>query len=269
MHTPILPEPVVTRQVTQPAPTAQAWPHAFPQGRIVQGAWRHGDAACAVFFARFDEARFDLKEFSRHAIACPAHIAASVPKRAAEFFHGRLCARAALAHAGLQDAVIGVGGAREPLWPAGVVGSITHGAGLACALVLPRTAGLAVGIDIERRMDAQALDAVRSGVLSAREQARLHALGGDFAWLATLVFSAKESFFKAAYPTVGRYFDFPALEFEELDTGAARIGFRIVEDLAAALPPGRRCSVGYARLDADTLMTACLLPGLDPRARGS
>ena len=48
---------------------------------------------------------------------------------------GRACARAALANLGQGEAVIGIDEAGAPLWPAGVVGSITHTKGYAAALV--------------------------------------------------------------------------------------------------------------------------------------
>ena len=71
------------------------------------------------------------------------------PRRRAEFAAGRSCARAALATLGVAAGLILPGPAGQPLWPAGVTGSITHCAGYqACAVA--RTADVAaIGIDAE------------------------------------------------------------------------------------------------------------------------
>ena len=62
-------------------------------------------------------------------------VAQAAPKRRRDFALGRACARAALSDLGQPDAVIGQGENGAPLWPAGVVGSITHTKGYAAALV--------------------------------------------------------------------------------------------------------------------------------------
>src|SRR5208282_5779110 len=61
-----------------------------------------------------------------------AYLGRSVPKRAQEFAAGRVCARRALAELGVVDFPLRVGEDREPLWPEGTVGSITHTTGF-CA----------------------------------------------------------------------------------------------------------------------------------------
>ena len=57
------------------------------------------------------------------------------PVRLAEFRHGRACARLALGRIGAGAHDIPVGASREPIWPTGVVGSISH-AGTAAAAVV-------------------------------------------------------------------------------------------------------------------------------------
>jgi hypothetical protein len=65
-------------------------------------------------------------------------MASAVPRRRAEFAAGRACARAALRRLGINGWPLLVGSKREPLWPAGVVGSITHTDGLVAAAVSRR-----------------------------------------------------------------------------------------------------------------------------------
>lgn len=73
----------------------------------------------------------------------------AVEVRRREFITARRCAREALAHLGYQPAPIRPGRRREPRWPDGVVGSITHCAGYRAAVVT-RVENLAgIGIDAE------------------------------------------------------------------------------------------------------------------------
>ena len=193
----------------------------------------------------FDAATFDASVFSRAGMACPPHISQAVRKRQAEYFHGRSCARAALSAYG-HHGDVGTGPAREPLWPEGMVGSITHGATLAAAVALPAAACRGIGIDIEQ-VSATNLDALRSTVVSATEYALLASLAGpiDIGILLTLVFSAKESFFKATYATVGHYFEFDAIALHAIDLAGCQLTFVVTAPLCADWPAGKPLRVHY------------------------
>ena len=71
-----------------------------------------------------------------------AVIARAVEKRRLEYITTRHLARNALARLGFPPVAIGTGGNREPLWPAGVVGSMTHCRGYRAAAVA-RAGGVA------------------------------------------------------------------------------------------------------------------------------
>src|SRR5262245_29080334 len=66
--------------------------------------------------------------------------------RVREFTLGRLCARRALEALGHAPVPILRGPGREPLWPDGLVGSITHTRRYCAAVVAPRTRLVSVGI---------------------------------------------------------------------------------------------------------------------------
>ena len=83
--------------------------------------------------------------FAQEAVA----VDRAVPRRRAEFAAGRRCARAALARIGIPPAPLLRGEDREPLWPDGAVGSITHCAGYVAAAVAATEVMLSVGIDAE------------------------------------------------------------------------------------------------------------------------
>src|SRR5260370_8132884 len=73
----------------------------------------------------------------------------TVAKRRREFAAGRTCARRALAALDVYDIAILRGTKGEPLWPPGIVGSITHCADHCGAAVAPRQDVVSIGIDVQ------------------------------------------------------------------------------------------------------------------------
>src|SRR6202047_4688051 len=77
-------------------------------------------------------------------------VANAVEARRREFITARRCAREALAKLGYAPVPIRAGRKREPLWPAGLVGSITHTTGFRAAAVASRSVLASIGIDTEQ-----------------------------------------------------------------------------------------------------------------------
>jgi 4'-phosphopantetheinyl transferase EntD len=142
--------------------------------------------------------------------------AGAVAKRVQEFAAGRLCARRALAEIGIADFPIRVGAKREPLWPEGIVGSISHTDGLCAAVVGKCSRFLGLGLDLERT--GRVSVSLRSRICVATEiewLARLSAAEASAA--ATLIFAAKEAFYKAQFQIAAEwlYFQHAAIEFPD------------------------------------------------------
>ena len=78
-----------------------------------------------------------------------AVISRAVEKRRREFRTVRHCARRALSELRLPPAAVLPGERREPAWPPGIVGSLTHCTGYRAAAVAHRRDVLTVGIDAE------------------------------------------------------------------------------------------------------------------------
>jgi len=121
-----------------------------------------------------------------------AHVAHSAEKRRRDFALGRACVHAALAELGHGEAVVAKGGDGAPVWPPGVLGSITHTEGYAAALVGANFAG--IGIDAERA--GGVTGDLWGRIFSSAEQRQL-AAHPDPLLAATLLFSAKEASYKA------------------------------------------------------------------------
>jgi enterobactin synthetase component D / holo-[acyl-carrier protein] synthase len=135
-------------------------------------------------------------------------LARAVDKRRHEFATGRHCARAALARLGVPPAPLLPGPRGAPRWPAGVVGSITHCDGYRAAAVARDRNVVTLGLDAE---PADPLpDGVMRLVFDVGERAWIRELGAarpEVCW-DRLLFSAKESVYKAWFPLAGRWLGF-------------------------------------------------------------
>lgn len=127
-------------------------------------------------------------------------------KRKAEHLAGRIAAVQALQPFGITT-VPGIGVNGEPLWPTGFAGSISHSGTQALALAVRRDNAL-VGIDCEALIAEKEAVEIQDGIINEQEKRVLLGAGYPFALALTLVFSAKESLFKALFPRVSAYMGF-------------------------------------------------------------
>lgn len=134
------------------------------------------------------------------------------PRRVAEFAAGRDCARRALGAIGHADWALLRGGDREPLWPDGVVGSITHTDGYCAAAVARAAEIVSLGIDAEEH------DRLPEGVLRRialpEEEAWIRAHEGGGVHWDRVLFSAKEAVFKTWFPLTHRWLEFEGARIE-------------------------------------------------------
>ncbi|MFF4579786.1 4'-phosphopantetheinyl transferase [Streptomyces sp. NPDC001389] len=156
-------------------------------------------------------------------------VARSAESRRREFTTGRGCAHRALSGLGLPPAPVPRDGQRAPVWPAGVIGSITHCVGFRAAAVA-RAGELAVlGIDAEphRPLPARVGEEITVG----GERARLGVLCREAPRICwdTVLFSAKESVYKAWFPLTRAW-----LGFQDAEVGLRADGTFAVRVLPAA-----------------------------------
>jgi 4'-phosphopantetheinyl transferase EntD len=136
-----------------------------------------------------------------------ALVAAAVPKRVLEFATGRWCARKALEEKGIEGFPLLADANRAPVWPRGIVGSITHTDGFCAAAIGHRDAFAGIGIDAE--IDGKVGRELWSDLFTIEEIDRLeHWSEPRRASMATVMFSAKESFYKAQYSFTSAWLDF-------------------------------------------------------------
>ncbi len=134
-------------------------------------------------------------------------------KRKADHLAGRIAAF----HALNRQVIPGIGSSGEPLWPAGVRGSLSHSGTQAVAIC--RDNGL-VGIDCEAIIAENEAREIQDGVLDPAEAQVLGDCGLPFALAFTLAFSAKESLFKALFPQVQAWMGFECARVTSLTADA-------------------------------------------------
>jgi 4'-phosphopantetheinyl transferase EntD len=179
----------------------------FPAGAVVAVLYEPGDPAL-LFPAE------------------AALLARAVRKRLQEFAAGRLCARRVLAELGVPNFPLKAAEDRQPLWPPLLVGSITHTAGFCAAVAAARNQVAAVGIDAE--LVGSVKVEIWPSIFRDEETRWLGSLPeSQQAAAATLLFSAKEAFYKCQYPLTGEWLNFHEARVEMLDWGTARGLFRI------------------------------------------
>ncbi|SMD20513.1 4'-phosphopantetheinyl transferase family protein [Lentzea albidocapillata] len=182
-----------------------------------------------------------------------AQLGNAVPKRRFEFGTVRACAREAMRVLDVAPAAILPGPKREPLWPDGVVGSLTHCAGYRAA-ALARTSDFeTIGIDAEPHLPAP--DGVLGAIAIPAELGRMAGLkAGDpkICW-DRLLFSAKETTYKAWFPITRRWLGFEDADIT-LDAGGTFHSRILLPDSPIAGFDGRWLVQG------DLLVTAIAVP---------
>lgn len=177
-----------------------------------------------------------------------AVVATATAARRREFLAGRRCAHAALRAIGRDEGLaVGRGVMREPLWPAGVAGSISHAGGLAGAVAARTADAWGLGLDIELLeppLDA-ALERIVMGPGGLPRTARAHPLEP---YRSKIAFSVKECVHKCLFPRTRWALDFHDVAVDvDLDATVYEAvvdeGFRLA---GRALPPleGRFAVVG-------------------------
>lgn len=152
------------------------------------------------------------QEISLHNLALPPNQQFS-QKRLSDFYTGRYCAIKALEQLGINDVLIPIGEDRAPVWPKGIVGSISHCDSLTGAIVAKNSDHISLGLDIEEigRVTPDLWDLV----FTKNEKRYLSSLSEkEILIQSTSIFSIKEAFYKFQYPLTNTYLEFLDVEVE-------------------------------------------------------
>ncbi|MFE7761469.1 4'-phosphopantetheinyl transferase [Streptomyces sp. NPDC057438] len=153
-----------------------------------------------------------------------AVVARAVAKRRREFTVVRACARRAMEKLGVTPRALVPGQRGAPVWPDGLTGSMTHCEGYAAAAVVRDGDLASLGIDAEPHGPLP--EGVLAAIALPAEEARLDRLsaGDPTVHWDRLLFSAKESVYKAWFPLTGRWLDFSEADIEVCAEPGGRSG---------------------------------------------
>ncbi len=182
-----------------------------------------------VYLCAFDVTKFSAFHMRKAQIILPARLKAAVPKRQAEFIAGRTLASVALKKLGFPETLIPIGKHRSPVWPKGIVGSISHNASFAVACAKLTEDNSAMGIDIETLFTESQANEVQDLICHQEDFKWFNQPPLSYVQLITLIFSVKESLFKAIYPNIQRYLEFQDAKLIDLniETSVGRLELMI------------------------------------------
>jgi phosphopantetheine--protein transferase-like protein len=150
----------------------------------------------------------------------------AVTSRQREYIAGRVLARELLDRIGVNAQTIASGPKREPLWPTGIVGSISHNERSCAVVVAQNSVVTSVGIDIETigRIDRH----LWANLFTEEETEHLQQLEpAAQSRQATVLFSIKEAFYKYQYPITQGWVGFRDVNVHQEDASSYRLTAQI------------------------------------------
>jgi len=182
------------------------------------------------------------------------HLEKAAAHRKDEYIAGRRCARSALNRSGIQAGALPMDKDGLPQWPSGSVGSISHSKRLCCAVAGPVHSARCLGLDVEmtHRLKPAAMKRIMHGAEFAFAE-------GDQV-RASLLFSAKEAFFKAQFPVWRAYPNFRDLALAvDWERGSASVLELAPHLPAPLLHAARHMRFRFAFFD-DYVVSLCWCP---------
>lgn len=208
--------------------------------------WRQHLPQLTLVSSRFNHATLSTEELLHHQFQLPTSLTSASPKRRAEFMAGRLCARHALGLVQGIESVPSIGPNRAPIWPQGMVGSISHSNYWAAAIVAKQAHYLGIGLDIERCLSNDEGQQLMPALFTAAERERLLLTPPEqLGFIVTLTFSLKESLFKALCPLLGQPFYFEDAELVDWDSASGSARLRLVNTLSPDWPKGSELAAQF------------------------
>lgn len=145
---------------------------------------------------------------------------------------------------------------RYPRWPESISGSISHKKGRVIIAVAASKEVRSLGVDIEVLMETEQAERVATRILTPDEL--LHVHPSHIAKTVSLIFSAKESLYKALYPDVKRYIDFQGAEIVDktafnpdtiVSATTLKFKMRLTKKWSDRLPKGSEYTVNALYMD--------------------
>ena len=203
-------------------------------GFILSAHLNRSDPLLAV--SHFDPQNYHDALAVEWGIPLPARLQQAVSKRRAEYLASRLLVRSVMAELGIADFTLTNAPDRSPCWPAGIQASLSHSAGI--VVVAATRQPCAVGVDVERFMSERTAQETAELLMNEQEQQLLRTLPVSFHEAATLLFSLKESLYKALWPQLRQPMDFLDAALVSVDFVQQCATLRLTQEFGGRFTPG-------------------------------
>lgn len=178
-------------------------------------------------------------------------------KRQAEFLGGRLCVARALRAMEVNTEFPLPMKVRLPVWPSDVTGSISHCSCLAVAVTAFQKAYITLGIDVETLINASSAQEIKDLVCNPQELILMNSSHLPGEQLLTLIFSAKETLFKALWHITRCHADFFSAELISLDEQA--VWLRLTQNWSKQWCAGEKIRIHYTWVENE-VFTVMFVP---------
>lgn len=184
--------------------------------------------ALTLAWCRFDQNHWHAELHDFWQLPLPVSLQTAVAKRKAEYLASRWLTQQTLAQRGMPDFVLRNAPDRSPIWPAGMHGSLSHTRNH--ALIAITREAVCVGVDVEQFMAEEVAYETAELLMQPVEQALLAQQPLPFSQAATLLFSLKESLYKALWPQLHQPMDFLQAELTNVDVARGYATLRLCQD---------------------------------------
>lgn len=208
----------------------------------------------SVTGCQFFRKHYDDRLFATLGVSFPSSLNNALPLRRAEYLAGRVLAKTNLAQLHISDHHLLPDRNGIPEWPTSISGSISHNREIAICATLPCEQASMVGVDIETLMSHEDAQLLWRHIISPQEYAFLQVQPIDFHQMLTLVFSAKESFYKLVFPKTRIAMTFHSVEFVAFDLLSGVFSLTIPDELITFFP-SQRYAKGTFFLMNDNVIT--------------
>ena len=218
-------------------------------GFILSGHLNRSEPLLAV--SHFDPQKYRDALAAESGIPLPARLQQAVSKRRAEYLASRLLVRSVMAELGIPDFILTNAPDRSPCWPAGVQASLSHSGGV--VVVAATRQPWAVGVDVEQVMPETTAQETAELLMSEQEQELLRTLPISFSAAATLLFSLKESLYKALWPQLHQPMDFLDAALVSADFAQQRATLQLTQDFGGRFTSGTLLEAGFIWRDTQVI----------------
>lgn len=192
----------------------------------------------------------------------PVQLQKATISRQLEFLSGRSHAKQALkilGHSSTEKEIL-INENRAPIWPSGIIGSISHTQVYAGAVVANTSDVLGIGFDIEHVFSESLKDQIQTLISSNNEWNSVRSVGTiDDCLKLTLIYVAKEAIYKCLAPITNAFFDFQNVRITEIDMKSTCFKAELCKNLHPTLQVNTRLE-GRFFIDHNAVYSGLILP---------